>query len=175
MFGAADVHYPSRGGAAGALVTSADTAFAELVAEHVVTVEVVADYRPGVFADRELPVLRRLIAVADDDLELLVIDGYVDLDPQGRPGLGAKTYEAFGKPVVGVAKSPFRSATHAVPVLRGTARRPLFVTAAGLSLERAVDVVQNMSGPHRIPDALKQVDHLARAAAAAMATQRSLS
>jgi hypothetical protein len=52
-------------------------------------------------------------------LGLLVIDGYADLDPAGRPGLGAHAHAAFGVPVIGVAKSRFRTASHAVQVLRG--------------------------------------------------------
>jgi hypothetical protein len=66
-----------------------------------------------------------------DGLGLLVVDGYADLDPDGRPGLGAHAHAEFGIPVIGVAKSRFRTATHAVPVARGSSVRPLFVTAAG--------------------------------------------
>ena len=50
----------------------------------------------------------------------------------GRPGLGARAYAEFGIPVIGVAKSRFRTATHAVPVVRGSSGRSLFVTAAGM-------------------------------------------
>ncbi|MGH3303168.1 MAG: hypothetical protein ACRDOK_16105 [Streptosporangiaceae bacterium] len=41
---------------------------------------------------------------------LLVVDGYVDLDQDGRPGLGACVHAEFGIPVIGVAKSRFRPA-----------------------------------------------------------------
>jgi deoxyribonuclease V len=34
--------------------------------------------------------------------------------------------------VISAAKSRFRTATHAVPVVRGSSARPLFATAAGL-------------------------------------------
>jgi deoxyribonuclease V len=47
-------------------------------------------------------------------MALLVVDGYADLDPDGRPGLGARAREEFGVPVIGVAKSGFRTATHAI-------------------------------------------------------------
>ena len=57
-------------------------------------------------------------------LGLLVVDGYADLDPGGRPGLGAQAHAEFGIPVIGVAKSRSRTATHAVPVLRGSSVRP---------------------------------------------------
>jgi hypothetical protein len=32
-----------------------------------------------------------------------VVDGYADLDPGGRPGLGAQAHAEFGIPVTGVA------------------------------------------------------------------------
>jgi deoxyribonuclease V len=51
----------------------------------------------------------------------------------------------------GVAKTAFRSATHAIEIRRGSARRPLYVTAAGLSIREAADPVQTMAGPFRMP------------------------
>ena len=119
-------------------------------------------YRPGQFYLRELPPLR---AVLDDlsGLGLLVVDGYADLDPDGRPGLGAHAYAEFGIPVIGVAKSRYRTATHAVPVLRGSSARPLFVTSAGMPRADAADLVRRMTGRHRLPDALRRADTLARA------------
>ena len=118
-------------------------------------------YRPGEFYLRELPPLH---AVLDglSGLGLLVVDGYADLDPGGRPGLGAHAYAEFGIPVIGVAKSRFRTATHAVPVVRGPSVRPLFVTAARIPRADAADLVQHMAGRYRLPDALRRADLLAR-------------
>ncbi|MGN9908659.1 hypothetical protein ACTMTJ_14040 [Phytohabitans sp. LJ34] len=79
-----------------------------------------------------------------------------------RPGLGAHLHAEIRVPVVGVAKTEFRGAGHAIPVHRGGAARPLYVTAAGLSAERAAALVAAMAGPHRMPDALRRVDSLAR-------------
>jgi deoxyribonuclease V len=92
-----------------------------------------------------------------------VVDGYADLDPSGRPGLGAPAHAEFGIPVIGVAKSRFRTATHAVPVVRGSSARPLFVTAAGMPAADAADLVRRMVGQCRLPDALRCADILARA------------
>jgi deoxyribonuclease V len=64
--------------------------------------------------------------------------------------------------VIGVAKSAYRTATHAIPVLRGTSSRPLFVTAAGLPRDDAADLVRHMSGRFRVPDALRRADALAQ-------------
>jgi deoxyribonuclease V len=79
-----------------------------------------------------------------------------------QPGLGARAHEELGVPVIGVAKTLFRTATHAVPVLRGGSARPLYVTAAGMHRADAADLVRRMAGPHRLPDALRRVDTLAR-------------
>jgi endonuclease V-like protein UPF0215 family len=38
----------------------------------------------------------------------------------------------------------------------------VFVTAAGMSRTHAADLVQNMAGRFRIPDALRRADTLAR-------------
>jgi deoxyribonuclease V len=158
---AVDVHYLSTGGARAAAVLAADAAFADVLAEHTAVVPRVAPYRPGEFYLRELPPLR---AVLQDlsGLGLLVVDGYADLDPAGRPGLGAHAHAEFGIPVIGVAKSRFRTATHAVPVLRGSSARPLFVTSAGMPAADAADLVRHMAGRYRLPDALRRADTLAR-------------
>jgi deoxyribonuclease V len=167
-FAAADVHYPVAGGARAALVLAGERTFAAIAGERTVLVADVAPYRPGRFYERELPPLLAVLAGVTG-IELLVVDGYVDLDPDGRPGLGAHVHAALGVPVVGVAKTRYASATHAVPVIRGAATRPLFVTAAGLPLPAAAGLVRDMSGPFRLPEALRRVDALARGARLARA------
>ena len=157
-----DVHYPDTGGARAALVVAEDGRFADIVDERVCRLAEVAAYEPGRFYARELPAVRAVLACAGR-LDLVLIDGYVDLDPLGRPGLGAHLHAEIDIPVVGVAKTAFRTATHAIPVRRGTATRPLYVTAAGLPVERAATLVAQMAGSNRLPDALRRVDALARA------------
>ena len=158
---AVDVHYRSLGGARAAAAVAAEATFARVLAEHTAVVSEVGAYRPGEFYRRELPPLR---AVLDGlaGLGLLVIDGYADLDPGGRPGLGAHVHREFAVPVIGVAKSAFRTATHAAPVLRGASARPLFVTAAGMPRADAAELVRLMAGRFRVPDALRRADELAR-------------
>ncbi|MDQ7908150.1 endonuclease V [Phytohabitans sp. ZYX-F-186] len=160
-YAAVDVHYPPMGGARAAVAVAADERFASIVDERTCWLPEVAPYEPGRFFARELPAVRAVLAGLGD-LELVVVDGYVDLDPTGRPGLGARLHTEIRIPVVGVAKTAFRSATHAVPVRRGGATRPLYVTAAGLPADRAAALVTAMAGPHRLPDALRRVDTLAR-------------
>jgi len=129
-----------------------------------------AKYEPGRFYERELPLLRTLIALIDG-LEfrpsVFVIDGYVWLGAKNKPGLGAHLFQSVGRaiPVVGVAKSPFGADTWSAQVLRGKSRRPLFVTSVGLDQGKAAELVSVMHGKHRIPTLLQRADHLARAAA----------
>lgn len=161
MFVVTDVHYPPYGGAQAALVAADDSAFSSITLEKVVCVAEVAPYEPGKFFKRELPPLRVVLAGVSG-IEILIIDGYVDLDPEGKPGLGAHTHAEFDIPVIGVAKTRFATATHAVPVIRGKASRPLYVTAVGVSLDTSAAIIRSMSGAYRTPDALRRVDALAR-------------
>lgn len=173
-FAAVDVHYLGGSGARAALVTSADSRFSTLTGSKTALVPDPGPYRSGEFYLRELPPLR---AVLKDEpgLALIVIDGYVDLDPHGRPGLGTYVHDEFGAPVIGVAKTRFASATHAAQVRRGRSYRPLYVTADGLSIADAAKLVSEMAGPFRIPDALRSADRLARGLtmATALALQAS--
>src|SRR5215472_130668 len=158
---AVDVHYPADGGARAAAVLAADPRFAQVLAELTATVPKVPPYHQGEFYLRELPPLREVLRDVTG-LRLLLVDGYVDLDAQGRKGMGAHAHTAFGVPVIGVAKTSFPTATHALQVLRGKSARPLFVTAAGMPLDDATELVRTMAGRFRIPDVMRRADALAR-------------
>lgn len=163
-FGATDVHYPPSGGGHAALVVSDEPGFGSIIGQHTTWLDTVTDYAPGRFYQRELPALTAVLADADP-LDVLIVDGYVDLDPTGRPGLGWHVWDVGLAPaVIGVAKTSFRAATHAEPVIRGTSKRPLYVTAAGMPLADAAHLVRTMAGSARLPDGLRLVDRLARAA-----------
>ncbi|ASR54668.1 MULTISPECIES: endonuclease V [Cellulomonas] len=160
--GAVDVHYDDAGRARAALVACRELTFSTVSSEHVATIARTAPYEPGALFKRELPCIQAVLALGPP-LELLVIDGYATLDPSGRPGLGAHAAAAIGIPVIGVAKTPFRTATHAAEVIRGAATRPLYVTAAGgLTTAEAARIVAAMTGPNRLPAVLARVDLLAR-------------
>jgi deoxyribonuclease V len=118
----------------------------------------IAAYEPGAFYKRELPCLLRVLDGVD--AETIVIDGYVFLDVNGRKGLGAHLHEAIGKPVLGIAKTAFRGSPMAEPVLRGTSRRPLYVTSIGVP--DAAQRVRAMHGEHRIPTLIALADSLSR-------------
>ncbi len=130
---------------------------------NVVEVEDVAPYQPGEFFRRELPCLQKALASAPHQPSVIVIDGYVWLDPAGRPGLGAKLFENLGKttPIIGVAKTRFHEAP-GLEVYRNGSSKPLIVTAAGCDEPTAAEQIRTMHGPFRIPTLLKSVDQLAR-------------
>jgi deoxyribonuclease V len=121
-------------------------------------------YEPGQFYKREMPHLLRAIdrVRAVHHVDAVLIDAHVWLE-EGKPGLGARLFEALGGriAVVGVAKSAFRGAD-ALPVFRGTSRAPLFVAAAGMDAREAAQLVREMHGEHRIPTLLRRADRLAR-------------
>ena len=98
---------------------AADAAFAHVLADRTRGGPQVPAYRPGEFRGRELPPLRTVLRELSG-LGPPVVDGYADLDPGGRHGLGARAHAEFGIPVIGVAESRF----HAVPVLRSPSVRP---------------------------------------------------
>jgi deoxyribonuclease V len=161
MYAAVDVHYLGAAGARAALVAAADPQFSPVLWSKTTMTPAAAAYRPGEFWRRELPPVRA-VCEGVERLALIVIDGYVDLSPAGRPGLGAHVHTELGVPVIGVAKTFFRGAVHAAQVRRGRSARPLYVTAVGIDVQEAAGLVGRMAGPYRIPDALRQADRLAR-------------
>ncbi len=124
--------------------------------------ENIEEYIPGEFYKRELPCILKILENYNlEDLELIVIDGFVLLDNNDKPGLGHYLYEALDKkiPVIGVAKSGFHQNTkNVVDVLRGESSKPLFVSAVGIDLKEASMCIKKMSGNFRMPDILQVVD-----------------
>lgn len=163
MIACVDVDYRADHAAA-ACLTFHQWEDAAPVSTIVARIDDVEDYVPGEFYKRELPCLLQVLEPIAADLTTVVVDGYTSLAP-GKPGLGAHLYEALGReiPVVGVAKTRFAGAT-SEDVLRGTAIRPLYVTAIGMTVVDAAAFVKSMHGPYRIPTLLKLVDHVCRTA-----------
>jgi deoxyribonuclease V len=124
----------------------------------------VEDYESGQFYKRELPCILKLLNEHSLKIDAIVIDGFVYLDGFIKPGLGKHLYDALkGKvKIIGVAKNPFRSITDEFEIFRGRSQRPLFVTTAGLPLEKAKTIVSGMHGKHRIPTLLKRADQICR-------------
>lgn len=127
-----------------------------------------AAYEPGAFFRRELPLLRAALDLVRSPPDIVVIDGFVWLDAENRPGLGAHLHDAANIAVIGVAKTPFRGCeAWSAAMLRGKSTRPLFVTAAGLDQAEAASMIAAMHGAHRIPTLVALADRAARATLAA--------
>jgi deoxyribonuclease V len=162
---ALDVHYDdATSSALAAAVTFQSWSDATPVATYTTRVENVAPYVPGRFFERELPCLTALLSEHQLNPHILVVDGFVHLDANGKPGLGAHLYKALGGaiPVIGVAKTSFAGLSTDCSVLRGDSSRPLYVTAVGVSLDEAKAYVRAMHGKHRMPTLLTAVDHACR-------------
>ncbi|GAB3511025.1 endonuclease V [Emticicia fontis] len=122
----------------------------------------IANYEPGAFYKRELPCIMDILADLDlTQLDYIIVDGYVFLDDEGKPGLGAYLYEALPikVPVIGVAKTSFaNNKKYVAEVFRGISQKPLFITAMGEDLTKAAAMVRSMSGDYRFPTMLKALD-----------------
>ena len=141
----------------------ADEHPAEVYSEFVIGLE---PYTPGEFYKRELPCIEKLLVkIERARIEAVVIDGFVYLDDNGRPGLGAYVHELLEGtiPVIGVAKTIFANNTENVrEILRGESLKPLYVSSIGMDLERAALSIQNMHGNYRIPTLLKKLDQITK-------------
>jgi len=126
-------------------------------------IENIEPYEAGSFYKRELPCL--LEALKDlDNIECVVVDGYVWLGEVGHDGLGMHLYHALDKsiPIIGVAKTPFIGTPKECEIFRGKSLKPLFVTAVNIDLEEAKNAILSMHGEYRLPTLLKKVDSLCR-------------
>ncbi len=164
MYLAVDVQYkgPDSATAAGVLFSAWESEAAVDVLT--VRLDAVEPYEPGAFYKRELPCILALLAKIDRRLDAIIIDGFVTLGSDRRPGLGMHLYRALDEqvPIIGVAKNAFPDTPTETRVYRGDSRRPLFVTSAGIEMERARSIVQSMHGTGRIPTLLKLADQACR-------------
>lgn len=123
------------------------------------------EYIPGEFYKRELPCIKALLETVDSPIDLIIVDGFVTLGPDRKPGLGYRLWETLNKsvPVIGVAKSSFQNTRSECEISRGRSEKPLYVTAVGMSLEDAQKGIKTMHGQYRLPTMLKLVDRICRA------------
>jgi deoxyribonuclease V len=100
-----------------------------------------------------------------ENIEAIIVDGFVYLDDDKKHGLGGHLYEKLnGKiPIIGVAKTNFASIEKdKKPLLRGDSAKPLFITSIGIDLEEAFQKVETMAGEFRMPTLLKELDRLTK-------------
>lgn len=130
------------------------------------TLENVEEYRSGEFYKRELPCILSLFRKLQiENIETIVIDGFVFLDDNQKPGLGERLYKQLESkiPIVGVAKTNFATIEkNKRQLLRRKSKKPLYITAIGIDLDKATALIENMSGQNRIPTLLKTLDMLTK-------------
>jgi deoxyribonuclease V len=162
---AVDVHYEAERATVAGVWFSAWEA-CEPDRELLTRASTVAAYAPGQFYKRELPCILSLLRQVESLPTCIVVDGYVYLGREKKPGLGKYLYDALSgeTAVIGVAKSHFRGTPRVAEIRRGDSRRPLYVTAVGVSQEEAKWRIKGMCGENRIPLLLKRVDQLCRRA-----------
>ncbi len=131
------------------------------------TIGRVAAYEPGQFYKRELPCILSLLDEIEGGLDAIIVDGFVDLGREGKPGLGRHLFNAMGEtgepvPVIGVAKSAFKETPDEGQIFRGKSKTPLYVTSAGMPLAQAKSHIRAMHGANRIPTLLKWAHQVSR-------------
>lgn len=128
--------------------------------------EVSSDYESGAFYKRELPCILSLLKKIElKEGDIIIVDGYVTLDNDGKIGLGGYLYEALDRKYViaGIAKNEFASPdSQRRNVLRGESKTPLFLTAKGADVDEILPKVEQMHGNYRMPALLKKLDQLSR-------------
>lgn len=161
MIAAVDVSYAEKDMAVAAALVFKKFTDKEPVVTYTTRVYKFGDYIPGQFFKRELPCLLAVLSKVNENLEAVIIDGYVMLGD--KPGLGYYLWGKLGETaaVIGVAKSPFPN-TDAVKIFRGKSERPLYITSIGIDPVSAAENVSKMYGPYRIPHLLKRADNLSK-------------
>ena len=113
-------------------------------------------YTSGQFSARELPIILALLSKVKEDIDVIIIDGYVYKD---EGGMGLDLWKRLGKryAVVGIAKSESKN-TECIETHRRKAKKPIYISACGIGLTDVVKKIKAMHGEHRIPTLIKRVD-----------------
>jgi deoxyribonuclease V len=124
--------------------------------------------RPGEVDLRSLPCILQLLREHALEPDLVLIDGFVDLDTKETPGLGRHLYQALGGrvAVIGVSKSSNPALPPQYEVVREEETRPLLVTSAGIDIGAAKAGLRAMHGRKRVPTLLKLAARVAKGTAA---------
>lgn len=164
MLLALDVHYKANyAKSVGVIFNTTESTVNDTIIEILDTVE---DYVPGQFYKRELPCLLKVIEQVDlSTITAIIVDGHVFIDNDCNLGLGGHLFEALNKniPIIGVAKRSFHNTEQvSKPVLKGGSKNPLYVSAIGLDLEMAIEIVSRLHGEHRMPTVLRILDGITK-------------
>jgi deoxyribonuclease V len=161
MIAAVDVYYSEDGLATAGAVVFSDFGDSQGLKTYVRLIRGVKNYVPGEFYKRELPCLLEVLNAISEEIDTIIIDGYVDLGI--KPGLGRHLWKALGcrKTIIGVAKTYFHG-SDAVKIHRGKSRQPLYITSAGIEQAEAAGLIAGMHGKFRLPTLLKKADFISR-------------
>ncbi len=129
--------------------------------------ENIEEYKSGEFYKRELPCILSLLEKIEikEQIEVIIIDGYVYLDDNKKLGLGGHLYKQLNGeiPIIGVAKTNFTILNKSKrQLLRGKSTKPLYITSIGINVDRATELIKNMNGQNRTPTLLKTLDKLTK-------------
>jgi deoxyinosine 3'endonuclease (endonuclease V) len=127
------------------------------------TINEISAYESGAFYKRELPCITSILKQIDlnPTEDIIVIDGFVQLDDFGKKGLGSYLYTFLDSkiPIIGVAKNNFATINKLKQeIFRGESVKPLFITSEGIDLTLASNNIMQMHGNYRFPTILKLVD-----------------
>ena len=164
---AIDVHFDGAGALVAAVAFDAWDA-PEATRSYTSRVPHIEKARPGELDLRKLPCIIQLIREHALEPELVVIDGFVDIDAKETPGLGRHLYHALGgrAAVIGVSKSSNPTFPPQFELSREAESRPLLVTSVGINIGAAKAGLRAMHGRKRVPTLLKLVARIARGTAA---------
>ena len=137
----------------------------EAIYKEIDFIEKIEPYQAGSFYKRELPCLLKALKELDN-IEYVVVDGYIWLENESYYGLGMYLYDALDRkiPIIGVAKNKFNNTPKRCELFRGESKKPLYISSVGVELKEAKGYIANMDGKYRFPKLLKDVDSLARGA-----------
>jgi deoxyribonuclease V len=160
---AIDVHFDGEGARAAAVAFDAWDA-PEATRTYSSRVPHIEKARTGELDLRKLPCIIQLLREHALEPELVMIDGFVDLDAKETPGLGRHLYHALGgrAAVVGVSKSSNPALPPQFEVMREEESRPLLVTSVGIDIGAAKAGLRAMHGRKRVPTLLKLVARVAK-------------
>lgn len=164
MILALDVHYrEQKAKSVGVLFNWNDIEPQNIIVDYYEDIE---EYIPGQFFKRELPCLLNVIKQINlQNIEAIIIDGYVYVDNDFTFGLGGILWEKLNKqvPVIGVAKTSFfKNKETVIELFRGESNKPLYISAIGTELKTAAELIKNMKGDFRMPSLLKQLDTITK-------------
>lgn len=155
-----DVYYYKDSAKASCIVFSR---YEEVTAEYTEEIEGIEDYVSGQFYKRELPCILKVLEKVKEDIDIIIIDGFIWAGEDKR-GLGGHLFESINNkpPIIGVAKSHLNESTAYMEIFRGKSSNPLYISAIGMDLNYSAVLIKNLKGDFRIPYTLKRVDKLSR-------------